>query len=89
MQADCRKAERKIFNHLKLMERRHLGTYVRRMLAFVMPYGLVCWSSRRFLGIEKDKPLFYYPGFGKRVRRLVKFMLPFGMIWTYRRFFKR
>ena len=82
-------AEKRILDQMKLIERSRLGTYVRRMIAFVLPYGLVCWLMRNFLGIENDKPLFYYPGFRKRFRRVVKFTLPFGMVCAYRHFFKR
>ena len=65
-----------------------MSKFVKRVRGFfkqLVPYGLMCVWLRRHYGIERDKPLFYYPGWGKRLRRVVKFSLPYGLTMRLKR----
>ena len=50
----------------------------------ILPYGIVCRWQAAHREVAMDRPLFFYPGFGKRLRRIVKFSLPYGLVMSFR-----
>lgn len=67
------------------LESQSLSRKLRRLVKALLPYGAVCRWKQMAYGICEDRPLMYYPGFGKRARRVLKFALPYGAVKLFKR----